>query len=395
VSENVVLIAFIGKQYRKDGGYRFANYLFKDKTVIKTRYCAEALRKQYAPDRVVLLGTSGSMWDVLIEDCDAELLNEETRIQLMDAVDHQKVDQNILNQVSEAVASAWNCEVKLSLIPYGRTEHEQMTILRTMAEGAADANLVHLDITHGFRSLPMLALMAALYLEEVMELKIAGIHYGMLEDSDSEGNVPVVALDALLHFGHWIKALQQYRKDGDYSVFGELLERAGVKQTKQLMEAAFFERIGDARRAKEKISSFHGKMNPIDQKRFPAAAMFEDTLKERLNWFRKPGLAEQEWSLAEEYLERGDFMRAALLSVEAAVSSQVERTGENVSNFDSRQAAHDELYNNNEDFKQLNSLRNRLAHGSRDLSKGMKRALQDSQTLDSTLKSLIKGLRED
>ncbi|MDX8402728.1 MAG: TIGR02221 family CRISPR-associated protein, partial [Mariprofundaceae bacterium] len=189
-----VLISFLGKQRRDEGGYRTAHYRFDDGDVVETRYFARALRHKLNPGRIVLLGTSGSMWDVLIEDCSADLLDEETRLKLIDAVDRDAVDQTLLDEVAKAVAESWGCEVHLRLIPYGRDEGEQMAILRAMADGADGVSAVHLDITHGFRMLPMLAVMAAFYLEVVRGLHSAGVHYGMSEARDTQGIAPGVSL---------------------------------------------------------------------------------------------------------------------------------------------------------------------------------------------------------
>ncbi|RMH50794.1 MAG: TIGR02221 family CRISPR-associated protein [Zetaproteobacteria bacterium] len=388
-----LLISFLGKQRRAEGGYRLARYRFDDGDLVETRYFAQALRRKLNPDRVLLLGTSGSMWDVLIEDCDAGLIDDDTRLALIDAVDREAVDQPLLDAVARAVASSWGCEVRLGLIPYGRDEGEQMAILRAMADGAQGAEHVHLDVTHGFRSLPMLALMAAFYLQVARGLEIAGIHYGMFEARDAEQTAPVVRLDGLLRFGRWIGALRQYDKDGDYSVFADLLAEAGVSGTRQLAEASFFERISDVRRATSRISTaIHG-LDQIDAESHPAAALFAPELQQRLGWFREPSPAQREWALAEAYLDRGDYLRAALIALEAAVSSEMERQGHAIADFEARQKVHDELREHNGHYKRLNSLRNQMAHGSRKKSRDSERAMRDEQTLCSTLGSLIRQLR--
>jgi len=388
-----VLISFLGKQRRDDGGYRLAGYRFDDGKVVETRYFAHALRNKLKPGRIVLLGTSGSMWDVLIEDCRADLLDEDTRLALMEAVDQDAVDQPLLDAVAKAVAESWGCEVRLGLIPYGRDETEQMTILRAMADGAHGASRVHIDISHGFRSLPMLALMAAFYLQVARDLEIAGIHYGMFEARGKSGAAPVVRLDGLLNFGRWIGALRQYEKDGDYSVFAGLLADAGVSNAEQLAEAAFFERIADVRRATGRISTVFRSLEGVDASRHPAAAMFAPELMRRLDWFRRPSLAEREWALAEEYLNRGDYFRAALLGLEAAVSAEIERRGEPPADFDARKRLHDELRECVGEYRRLNSLRNQIAHGSREKTRDTERAMRDEETLRGTLKGLFQALK--
>ncbi len=390
---SIALISFLGRQRRLEGGYRPASYRFHDGEVVETRYFARALRRKLNPDRVVLLGTSGSMWDVLVEDCEADLLDEETRLALIDAVDRDAVDQPLLDEVARAVAASWGCEARLGLIPFGLDETEQVAILNAMAGAAEGMARVHLDVTHGFRSLPMLALMAAFYLEVVRGLEIAGIHYGMFEARGGHGEAPVVRLDGLLRFGRWIGALRQFDKDGDYSVFAALLENAGVEEATQLAEAAFFERTGNVRDAARRISTVHRSLEGIDAARFPAAAMFAPALRERLAWFREPSLAAREWALAEEYLERCDYFRALLLALEAALTAELERRDLDAADFEARRRVHDELRETNGHYRRLNSLRNQVAHGSRERSRDLERVLRDEATLSSTLRGLMKELR--
>ncbi len=44
---------------------------------------------------------------------------------------------------------------------------EQIELLRIIADEVKDNDMVHLDITHGFRHLPMLSLLAALYIQQI------------------------------------------------------------------------------------------------------------------------------------------------------------------------------------------------------------------------------------
>jgi len=255
-------------------------------------------------------------------------------------------------------------------------------------------NAVHLDVTHGFRTLPMLALMAAFYLDVTCGLTIKGVYYGMFEASDQDGVAPVVRLDGLLRFGHWIGALRQYNKDGDYAVFSTLLQRAGVASAEQLAEAAFYERITDLNRSAGKISSIFRALDGVDPEQFPAAKMFIPELKKRLDWFRNPSRAAREWLLAEEYLKRKDYLRAALIALEAAISTEIEKNGGSISDFELRRDIHDQLRDQGGTYKQLNMLRNQMAHGSRKKNRDTTHTMSNERILNSTLSRLIKQLRK-
>lgn len=387
---STALISFLGRQGRQEDGYRRTKYRFLDGETEETKYFAQALRRRLQPDRIVLLGTSGSMWDVLTEDCEADT---DLWATVGEAVDRQAVDQALLDQVAAVVSKAWDCEVRLLRIPFGLDETEQVAILRAMADAAERVERVHLDVTHAFRSLPMLALMAAFYLESVRGLEIAGIYYGMFEARDEEDRAPVVRLDGLMHFGKWLRALNQFDKDGDYGVFASLLEHAGIETAWELERAAYFERTGNPQDAARRVSSVYDALHHIDAASYPAAAMFAPALLERLAWFKKQPLSAKEWALAEEYLERRDYFRAALLALEAALTAELERRRLAPSSYESRREIHDTMREDNDNYRRLNALRNAIAHGTRKPKPGLAKILRDEQALADELRRLFAALR--
>ncbi|TVQ93803.1 MAG: TIGR02221 family CRISPR-associated protein [Chromatiaceae bacterium] len=127
------------------------------------------------------------------------------------------------------------CDAHLERIPYARDSAEQVELLRIMAAHVEADDRVDLDVTHGFRHLPMLAILAALHLGSVRRARIGGIWYGAFDPGS--GEAPVHDLAGLLHIADWLQALHRYDKDGDYGAFAHLLGPAGAL----LEDAAFFE----------------------------------------------------------------------------------------------------------------------------------------------------------
>ncbi|MDQ7005480.1 MAG: TIGR02221 family CRISPR-associated protein [Ghiorsea sp.] len=325
----------------------------------------------------------------LIEDVDAECLADELRLELIEACESNNCSQSLLDQVAGSVSSAWKKDVRLKLIPYGLDEQEQTAILSALAADVDEGDDVMTDVTHGFRSLPMLAMMAAFYLEAVRGTSIQGIYYGMLELSRETGITPVVQLDGLLKFGRWIGALQQFEKDGDYSVFSPLFKESGVPHSKALADAAFFERITDARHASQKISTVQPAFAKI--KELPIATLFSDTLSKRMNWFRKPTFSEKEAELAHAYFKRRDYLRALIFTQEALISREVEREGDGLDNHDRREEAREYL-NQEQKFRALGHLRNQMAHGTRGNNTKLKKIMKDEDILKKEISHLMTHL---
>ena len=63
------LVSFIGRSTRRNaaGGYEPTRYKFPNGEMESTAHFGWALMQRGKPDRMVILGTSGSMWDYWVE----------------------------------------------------------------------------------------------------------------------------------------------------------------------------------------------------------------------------------------------------------------------------------------------------------------------------------------
>src|SRR5690606_20043709 len=236
------LISLLGKGRNPSTGYRPARYRFDDEFAREEPFFGLALAEYIKPQRLVLAGTAGSMWDVFLEHQD---VCDETLLDLMEAVQEERVSVELLKAQEQHLSRQFGIPVTCLLIPYARDEAEQAAILHALAEVIDEGEDVVLDVTHGFRHLPMLALVAARYLSHVRRVNVNELYYGALEMT-SDGETPVLRLGSLLRMLDWVQALGVYEHSGDYGVFGPLLARDGMPAAKAdlLQQAAFFERTG-------------------------------------------------------------------------------------------------------------------------------------------------------
>ncbi|WP_295405029.1 TIGR02221 family CRISPR-associated protein [uncultured Thiocystis sp.] len=317
------LVSFLGRA-RQDPktGYRTAHYRFADGSTHTTPFFGLALREVIRPERLVLLGTAGSMWDVLIEQLAVAGEDEELRLRLIEAATENRVDDALLAEVVPLVERALGLPCVLRLIDYGRDADGQARILDVIA-AAVPAGRVALDLTHGFRHLAAVGLLSALFLERVRGLNIASVYYGAHEMTEND-QTPVIQLDGLLAIAHWIDALGRFDQNGDYSLFAPLLEADGVAADKVgcLRDAAFFERTLNLSDARRRIQTF---LPALDRPLAGVSGLFQDALRQRLAWVRGGTLSEHQRRLAEFYLEQRDYVRAAILGFEAVVTRECER----------------------------------------------------------------------
>lgn len=392
---STTLITILGRTPKSESGYRATRYTFNDGTQTEPlAFFGWALQQHLQPQRMVILGTSGSMWDHLFE-CDLELGEqlESQRLELIQAVETKTVTQAQLDELTPVLAQHLGCEIELSIIPYCRDEAEQVELLRTMADHVPEDETVHLDVTHGFRHLPMLSLLAALYLRIVRNATIEKIWYAAY-DPDTQ-TAPVLDLSGLLRIADGLQALASFDKDGDYGVFVPLLQQAGLPPeiTQDLKAAAYFENILNVGEATGKLRKI--KLNQVPLK--PEADLLLPAIHTRLDWLDEKKQFEKQTKLAKRALDRHDYLRATLYAYEAIITRLCQIGGGRAEDFDSREQIRKDYESEQkkhrgqeyDDYKQLKNLRNQIAHGTRGSVGDIQKIMLDETLMQQTLIKLI------
>ena len=378
-------VSFLGKA---QSGYRNARYRLDDGKVVEGPFFGLSLAREERPGELWLLGTPSSMWDVLLVDYGNAVTDDALQGALIDAASAGTVTDELLAPFERGLSEATGIECRLRITGYARDSRGQAGLLAAMAEGLNPGDTITLDVTHGFRHLPMLALAAAHYLEQVKRVQVADILYAAF-DMAQGGEVPVVRLDGLLRVLDWVQALAGYDASGDYAAFGPLLEAAGVKGAgKRLAEAGFEERITRHVRARECLQGLDlGKA--VDD---PMAALFAPELRERTRWWRSDWRWEREAALARRYWERGDFLRAAIYAQEALISRHMGKV--DTQEYLPRESTRKTLEGSLPGADTLFHLRNELAHGvtSKKRDANVVAMLQSAPALRAGLRGLMDKL---
>lgn len=375
------LVTFLGKgRDDPETGYRQTVYRFPDgEDTESTAFFGLALARYLDSDSTVVLGTSSSQWDVLVEHLAVVGDDEEARLRLMEAVAKGTVDQQLLDQLAPLLRRSAERPVIPRLIPFGRDADEQYAILDAIADAVPCGNAT-IDLTHGFRHLGMVGFLSAFMLERVRPVTVCDLWYGA-NDMRRDGVTPVLRLDGLVRVRRWVEALDRFDTSGDYGVFAPLLMEDGVAADKAncLRAAAHYERILNVSDAGRKIRTFL----PVLGGHLPGASgLFQHKLADRLQWARQPEQWQCQRALAFQYLDRRDFVRAAMFAWEAWVSrlcveqGRPDGSGDEVdaNAFSQRKEVVEEFEGElqmshepgrNDAHWTLKHLRNALAHGTR------------------------------
>ena len=395
------LISFLGRGNPDRGKrYRQATYEFGTGQRQTTEFFGLGLLQQVKPDRLLILGTTGSMWDVLLFSLGLGQEHDEALLALTESADANRTTQEELDRLTSVVSERLGLAVTLRLIPYGRDTGEQAEILQRMALDLVEGDAVTLDVTHGLRHLPMLAQMSALYLRRVKNVEVRGLYYGAL-DMTRNGLTPVMNLRGLLDIADWTGAVQSFDKDGDYGVFAALMQAPAPAAARLLQESAFYERTTRPGQARNKLREL---AVALDQQPLTGiGSLFAPTLRARLAWHREDRLYLRQQALARLYLEHGDFLRAALLGYEAFITRLMYQQGmTNPDNWTQRETVKKEYEARNkairphpdeyERYCLLRDLRNHLAHGNTSPQAEIQKALASAEQLRDFLNDLLERL---
>ena len=303
------LITLLGKA-QKGGDYREANYLLDDQTY-RTSYFGLALDQHLQSDHLIILGTSGSMWDNL-----AQQLGIDADLALLEAAEQDSVTPALLAPLAQAASDKLGKAVTCDLIPYGRSEAEQIATIDHILHYYTKGDHAILDVTHGLRHLPMLIQQIANLLPTLRGTSIEGIYYGAL-DLTRDDTTPVLRMDGLQHISAWQNALAAYDYSGNSAALVPILKTIGISDatTRLLAQASFAEQTHNLRQYREKIQQFLAALKK--EPPTPLLGLIQPTLHERLKLDPKQRDWEHRFHLATQALHNGDYLRAALYGYEA------------------------------------------------------------------------------
>lgn len=108
-------------------------------------------------------------------------------------------------------------------IPDGKSEAELWRIFEKISDAVCEGDEIAFDITHGFRSLPMIALLTIAYLKQVKGVKVQYVLYGAYEALDNQG-APVFDLTPFADLLDWLAAAKMFTATGNSSELGRLIQ---------------------------------------------------------------------------------------------------------------------------------------------------------------------------
>jgi len=183
------LISFLGAT-----DYRDTIYVYRSRKSHATRYMADAAMALFepAPQRLLVVVT------------------EEARTKHLEAL-----TRNLSGVI----------EPEPVMIPSGQSEAEQWTIFERIAAQIRPNEELIFDITNGFRSIPVLALLIAAYVRVARRATVRHLIYGAFDARNPDNETPVFDLTPLAALLEWTTATDALLKYGRADALRDLVQQ--------------------------------------------------------------------------------------------------------------------------------------------------------------------------
>jgi len=202
-----VFLSFLGKSFYEETNYLASNQ--NQNRMITTRFIQEASILNYTQDftekdKIIILTTEGALknW----ED------NKHYNFRKKEYEFYEGL-QTKLKQLN------LSSEVKNILIPEGESTEQLWEIFQIVFDLIEDDDEIIFDITHGFRSLPMLNMVLVNYAKLLRNIKVKGIYYGAFEAKQKLENgkeySPIWNLKSFVELQEWTNAANIFLNTGN------------------------------------------------------------------------------------------------------------------------------------------------------------------------------------
>lgn len=405
-----VLISFLGTSNSDEREYRTAKYKFEEGSPIETSFIAKAISKYYEIDRFILIGTAKSMWEEVYKrftSDNKEFSENERKIydEIKDCCIHAnfKSEPTIIHK--SEIEDALGNGSQILLVKYGLNQEELIfnaSKIISIEQFLEDGDKLVVDITHSFRSLPLMLMNALIYLQNVSRKKIQIEHitYGMLDITSEMGGItPVVELNSISKLSDWISGAFAFSEYGNAYKLSELMNDENKDAAKRLSRFSDEMNLNHIYSIQQEANRLSDLKDMTYKTPFPAMVV-NPIIDKFTNIFQNCETHSKfQLMLAEWQYNNKNFCASYITLAEAIITYYCEEENLDPENHDDRDTAKDELWNSysktdryyplNRIYKSVNKTRNSLAHSIKNGQNYIQMITNLEQNIDK-LKKIIK-----
>jgi len=366
-----VLVSFLGTgsiENNEERRYRKAKYKIGDKSYY-TSFVSAALVEHLKIEKKIIIGTAKSMWEEYYrffysgtEAYDENLYKR--LIEYTNKANAQTKDISILEELDRVMINT-----DIIIINYGLNEEElreNITRVLKIDKLLDHKDGLYMDITHGFRSFPLLAQQIVFYLKEVSSknIKPRTFYYGMLDAISELGYAPIIDLNLMFEMNDWIIGANQFvvSNNGD-KIVGLLQEKD--KKLKHLIEtfsnAMSINYMTEIQQLIKDVNDYD-----LSEIEMPERLIISKVINEfKAHFLDIRSNSDFQLKLAQWFYNKKKYSSAYIVLSEAIVTWVCEKHNYNSISKDKRELAKT-IIANSSDFKHkyavISNIRNNIAH---------------------------------
>ncbi len=372
------LITSIGTgMYKKEGGYRITTYLFNNGKTYESRLFFDAILKtEFKPiKKIIFIGTYTSSWDVLIDDKkDSNLWAD-----VYEEINEKGLspDSELIPKIKAHLKEQYSVEIEILIhtnIIDADTTEEIFNIYKSVVPYIREDSNVLFDITHGFRSMPILMYQALQFASNgKTELQNVELIYG--EYIENEKISYVRDLSKYWHYARITDAISVFKAKLDGFALANLLEKEYSSYSKVINKISGIVQTNFCLQIIEVLSQLK---NVLAENHETPPFWFSDIKSFLADFYKKIYSLKSEartiFNFA-KYLRERDLNTQAIISlqiaVETACAEKSDNPEKNKGNYDFWQSegkiTRKEVISSDCGLKRqilnLESFRNQIAHG--------------------------------
>ena len=368
-----ILISSIGTGNREN--YNTANYEIDSKIYENEKFIASVLCKHIGIDKLFLVGTKDSIWELVYEKFgggdEMEIYEARVKGEIGD----------FLSRIEDTIDKKLGTKgSKCFIIEYGLNDDELWTNFDKflqIAQNFAKNDEIYIDITHSFRSLSLMSFVMSEFISNSsdQELDIRGVYYGMFEYAKSnEGKTPIINLSIFFELLKWSKAIREFKKYGNAKELLVLLDNLkdenkdiynkfkSFSDSLSMSDLAYIQR--SIPNLKTKISFFKDNHNNLYK-------LISKDLEKFIDTFDVQSLSLLRYKLAKWYCENQNYSLGYMYLAEAFFSAVAEDNGldpnnkedtENIKKIIKDKKGPKEKENEYNIYYKIRDIRNYIAH---------------------------------
>lgn len=399
------LVSFLGTgPFTEKGSKRnYSKTLYKFEEVEEEHeFVSLFLSKQLKIDKLIIIGTHKSMWESLYINLVPDDKQKESIFNnLIKEIDknydgswNEDVFINLQNEINENS----NPKIKLIIVKFGLNEDEIKYNIKKIIDEFYNEFFknnnnqkidLNLDITHSFRSLPIIFQQVIQYFSLINEEKInyEGIYYAMHEVIKEIGYAPIINLSQVAEIGKWANAAYSFKNFGNGYFLADLIQTSNPSESAIIKDFSDTINFNLIFHVKGKISQLNGILN----KQYPTLGevFIPNVIKDFTNNFiniDKDSVFQL--NLAKWQFRKKRYGLSVIILYEAIISWICEQKNLSTTSYKDRENAK-ELLNEYPEIKKIfknykiNQIRNAVAH-----------QLQNNFNVETAIRNLERALNK-